>query len=138
MGVLIVKEDMRTKCRENIFLADATEEECLVHTNIPVPKGLDGPLMGRRISGRYQSGSNWSRLFIRKLGLNMRNGSEKVGERPLFQRNICIALFMFCKSIQSPLLVDFFRIRAKENGISVKGDPNLLYLFPGTAMRASG
>lgn len=63
MYLLVIEKNMRTKGGKYIFLAYSSQEKRLIYTNIPVAKGFNRPLMGGRIPGCDQRGSNWCLLF---------------------------------------------------------------------------
>ena len=46
VGGLVVEDDVGTEGGEDLLLADAAQEKCLVHPDAPLAQGLDGPLVG--------------------------------------------------------------------------------------------
>ena len=63
VGLLVVKENMGAEPLQNRLLAQASEEEGLVHRYPPGAQGLDGPLVGWGLAGGDQGGADGAQIL---------------------------------------------------------------------------
>ena len=58
MNALVVKEDIRSKRRQNLAFFNAAEEKDLVNAHVPCAQGADHSFMRGSISCGYESGTD--------------------------------------------------------------------------------
>src|SRR5262245_952061 len=94
MHLLIIEEDLSTKCLQNFVFGDSAEKKCCIDSHSPCSKCLDNSRMSRAITSGYY-GNAHRRVYGVKLLLHFAKYLQQLSERTFWQWFVGVISLVF-------------------------------------------
>ena len=123
MGILVIKEDMRSEGLEKLILTQAAKEVGLIDIDTPLAQGLDDAEMRRQAARGNNGKAQWRELDGggERL-LYLREFLQQVGKRSLLQWDIGILLLVLVESVEALAFEAALRLIGENHSVGIESN----------------